>query len=63
MTQKETQEEISKCDIYIDELLEGVTVYRQLVPAFGKPTISWIMESIKETSPKDLPIVVAIQIL
>ena len=23
MTQKETQEEISKCDIYIDELLGG----------------------------------------
>ncbi len=60
MTQKETQEEISKCDIYIDELLGGgygVSAIESM--AFGKPTISWIMESLKETSPKDLPIVVA----
>ncbi len=60
MSQEETQREISKCDIYVDELLGGgygVTAIESM--AFGKPTVSWILDSIKDHSPVGLPIVSA----
>ena len=60
MTQEETHREISKCDIYLDELLTGgygVTAIESM--ALGKPTISWVLKSIQEISPEGLPIVSA----
>ena len=59
MTQEETQNEISKCDIYIDELLGGgygVTAIESM--AHGKPTLTWIADYILERLPEDFPIVV-----
>jgi len=60
MTQRETQNEILNCDIYVDQILAGgygVSAIESM--ALGKPTISWVLESILEISPRELPIVSA----
>lgn len=58
LTQKEMYEEITNCDVYIDELRcgsHGVTAVETM--AAGKPTITYIREDLIEKYPYDLPLV------
>jgi glycosyltransferase involved in cell wall biosynthesis len=58
LTQKEFHQELSKCDIYVDELKcgsHGVTAVEAM--AMGKPTISFIRDDLKNIYPENLPIV------
>lgn len=58
LTQKEVKEEISKCDVYVDELRVGsygVTAIESM--ASGKPTMTFIREDIIRDFPLELPFV------
>lgn len=58
LTQEEVRDEISKCDVYVDELRVGsygVTAIEAL--ASGKPTITYIREDLVKKFPSELPFV------
>lgn len=58
LTQKQVKSELSKCDVYIDELRcgsYGVTAVEAM--ACGKPTITFIREDLVEKYPPELPII------
>ncbi len=58
LTQEQVREEISKCDVYVDELRVGsygVTAIEAL--ASGKPTMTFIREDIVSQFPPELPFV------
>lgn len=58
LTQKQVYEEITKCDIYVDELRcgsHGVTAVEAM--ASGKPTITYIREDLIDKYPADMPLV------
>lgn len=58
LTQEQVRDEISKCDVYVDELRVGsygVTAIEAL--ASGKPTMTFIREDIVEKFPSELPFV------
>jgi len=58
LTQSEMYKEISKADIYVDELrvgCHGVTAVETM--AAGKPTLTYIREDLVEKFPSDFPIV------
>lgn len=58
LTQEEVKDEISKCDVYVDELRVGsygMTAIEAL--ASGKPTMTFIREDIVNQFPLELPFV------
>lgn len=58
LTQEQVRDEISKCDVYVDELRVGsygVTAIEAL--ASGKPTMTFIREDITNQFPPELPFV------
>jgi glycosyltransferase involved in cell wall biosynthesis len=58
LTQRQTHEEIAKCDIYVDELLcgsYGVTAVEAM--AAGKPTLSYIRPDLVSKYPNEMPLV------
>jgi glycosyltransferase involved in cell wall biosynthesis len=58
LTQAQFFETMASCDVYIDELrcgAHGMTAVEAM--AMGKPTISYIRESLLEKYPSDLPLV------
>jgi glycosyltransferase involved in cell wall biosynthesis len=58
LTQEQVKIEISKCDVYVDELRVGsygVTAMEAL--ASGKPTMTFIREDLVDKFPKELPFV------
>ncbi len=58
LTQKQVKDQISKCDVYVDELRVGsygITAIEAM--ASGKPTMTYIREDILYSFPNDLPIV------
>lgn len=58
LTQEQVRDEISKCDVYVDELRVGsygVTAIEAL--ASGKPTMTFIREDIVNQFPPELPFV------
>ncbi len=60
LTQKEFYQELSACDVYIDELRcgsHGVTAVEAM--AAGKPTVTYIRPDLLERYPADMPLVSA----
>lgn len=58
LTQEQVRDEISKCDVYVDELRVGsygVTAIEAL--ASGKPTMTFIREDIVSQFPSELPLI------
>ncbi|MEY8198214.1 MAG: glycosyltransferase [Colwellia sp.] len=58
LTQLQVYDEISKCDVYVDELRcgsHGVTAVESM--AAGKPTITYIRDDLVDKYPSDLPLV------
>ncbi|QOY52686.1 hypothetical protein [Candidatus Sulfurimonas baltica] len=58
LTQEQVRDEISKCDVYVDELRVGsygVTAMEAL--ASGKPTMTFIREDLVDKFPSELPFV------
>lgn len=58
LTQKEVYQEISNCDVYVDELRcgsHGVTAVETM--AAGKPTVTFIREDLIDKFPEELPLV------